>query len=88
MVAGDQYRTDKYRIGGVAMLDFGLTVFGAAAVSYFADGFSAKSFIFALIILIIMGIIVHVVIGQPTRLNNLLGLSDERKNNEGPSRFI
>lgn len=76
-VAGDKLR--KYRVGGIAMVDVVGTAVGAVIAARLARGhFDVMSTIIAFIILMVIAIIAHVAIGQPTKLNHMLGLSKSR----------
>lgn len=78
-VAGDQYRTGKHRIGTIAIIDTALTIIAAVGVAYGVERrFNPTSIFITLIIFIIIGIIAHVLVGQPTQLNYFLGLSPKR----------
>jgi hypothetical protein len=80
-VAGDQFRTAKYRMGGIAMFDLILTILAAALATYvYKSPFDSWFFVMLLSILIIAAIPIHVLVDQPTQLNYYLGLSPARFN--------
>lgn len=82
MVAGDQFRTSEYRIGGIAMFDFGLTVLASAFIAYqYQKPFDPMLFIIILSVFIILAIPIHIIANQPTQLNSYLGLSSPRFDN-------
>lgn len=80
MVAGDQFRTAKYRIGGIAMFDVALTAIGAAFITQYKSPFDPILFIIIFLMLIIIAIPIHILFNQPTQLNYYLGLSPLRFN--------
>lgn len=78
MVAGDQYRQNKFpqRISGIAMLDTVLTMGAAGLITkYKYPQATPANYIMVFIILILIGILAHVAVGQKTMLNYRLGLS-------------
>jgi len=81
MVAGDQFRTAQYRLGGIAMFDFLLTAMASAFIAYqYKSPFDPLLFIIILSIFIIIAIPIHILVNQPTQLNYYLGLSPLRFN--------
>lgn len=76
MTIGDQYRQKQHRVGGLALLDLVPTVLVAVGIAYYHDkSFNLGTILIVLMILIVIAIITHVAIGQPTMLNYYLGIS-------------
>ena len=82
---GERLRQSQYRIGGIALLDLGLTVLGVFVVSHFsyprqnlvASRLGWFSLLFGAAIL--LGIGVHAISKMPTMLNYYLGISSKPK---------
>jgi multisubunit Na+/H+ antiporter MnhF subunit len=65
----------KYKIYDMAIFDFTLTFIASLIISKYFN----KNILPTFIILIILGIVIHKIIGQPTMLNAYLGLNTKEE---------
>jgi len=80
MTIGDKYRTSKYRVGRITLLDLIPTIIASFIIALIYDIYVGKqlrvlSVLIAFVLLMIVAIMAHVATKTPTTLNYWLGIS-------------